>query len=120
MNKLNKLILSPIYLPIFSVSGLLKIVDDKVKLNKDSSISIDESDYMQLIRMYVPYYNKLGDRGRDRRPTNYSSSKYNKVGIVEVSDLDSNYLLSQNDQFQFIKTHCGQPNNENVYNGYGV
>nr|WP_235684190.1 hypothetical protein [Mycoplasmopsis bovis] len=55
MNKLNKLILSPIYFtPIFSVSGLLKIVDDKVKLNKDSSISIDESDYMQLIRMYVP------------------------------------------------------------------
>nr|WP_307907399.1 hypothetical protein [Mycoplasmopsis bovis] len=47
-------------------------------------------------------------------------SKYNKVGIVEVSDLDSNYLLSQNDQFQFIKTHCGQHNNENVYNGYGV
>ncbi|AIA33762.1 hypothetical protein K668_00870 [Mycoplasmopsis bovis CQ-W70] len=39
---------------------------------------------------------------------------------MEVSDLDSNYLLSQNDQFQFIKTHCGQPNNENVYNGYGV
>lgn len=61
MNKLYKLILSPIYLtPIFSVSGLLKIVDDKVKLNKDSSISIDESDYKQLIRMYVPYYNKLG------------------------------------------------------------
>ncbi|WEI90505.1 hypothetical protein PY997_00905 [Mycoplasmopsis bovis] len=55
MNKLNKLILSSIYLPIFSFSGLLKIVDDKVKLNKDSSISIDESDYKQLIRMYVPY-----------------------------------------------------------------
>ncbi len=57
MNKLNKLILSPIYLPFFLFLGLLKIVDDKVKLNKDSSISIDESDYMQLIRMYVPYYN---------------------------------------------------------------
>ncbi|ADR25000.1 S8 family serine peptidase [Mycoplasmopsis bovis] len=122
MNKLNKLILSPIYLtPIFSVSGLLKIVDDKVKLNKDSSISIDESDYKQLIRMYVPYYNKLGVRGRDRRPTNYSSSKYNKVGIVEVSDLDSNYLLSQNDQFKFIKTHYSQPNKKNDDNhGYAV
>nr|WP_307922409.1 hypothetical protein [Mycoplasmopsis bovis] len=47
-------------------------------------------------------------------------SKYNKVRIVDLSDLDSNYLLSQNDQFQFIKTHCGQHNNENVYNGYGV
>ncbi len=57
MNKLNKLILSPIYLtPIFSVSGLLKIVDDKVKLNKDSSISIDESDYKQLIAIYVTYF----------------------------------------------------------------
>ncbi len=97
----------------------MKIVDDKVKLNKDSSISIDESDYKQLIRMYVPYYNKLGVRGRDRRPTNYSSSKYNKVGIVEVSDFDSNYLLSQNDQFQFIKTHYSQPNNKNKYSNHG-
>ncbi|WVV22500.1 S8 family serine peptidase [Mycoplasmopsis agalactiae] len=97
----------------------MKIVDDKVKLNKDSSISIDESDYKQLIRMYVPYYNKLGVRGRDRRPTNYSSSKYNKVGIVEVSDFDSNYLLSQNDQFQFIKTHSTKSNNEKSYSNHG-
>nr|WP_307934775.1 S8 family serine peptidase [Mycoplasmopsis bovis] len=48
-------------------------------------------------------------------------SKYNKVGIVEVSDLDSNYLLSQNDQFKFIKTHYSQPNKKNDDNhGYAV
>lgn len=46
MNKLNKLILSLIYIVlIFFVFGFLKIVDDKVKLNKDSFIFIDESDY---------------------------------------------------------------------------
>lgn len=43
--------------------------------------------------MYVFYYNKLGVCGRDRRFINYLFSKYNKVGIVEVSDFDSNYLF---------------------------
>ncbi|TKA59120.1 hypothetical protein MBOVa_5470 [Mycoplasmopsis bovis 8790] len=120
MNKLNKLILSPLYFtPIFSVSGILPIVNEKVKLNKNSSISIVESDYNQLIKMYIPYYNKLGVRGRDRIPIGYTNSKYNKVGIVEVSDFDSNYLLSQNDQFQFIKTHSGISSNEGDYNNHG-
>nr|WP_307938153.1 hypothetical protein [Mycoplasmopsis bovis] len=44
-----------------------------------------------------------------------SKANDNKVGIVEVSDLRyDNYLLSQNDQFKFIKTHYSQPNKKNV------
>nr|WP_307917948.1 hypothetical protein [Mycoplasmopsis bovis] len=83
MNKLNKLILSPIYLaPIFSVSAVLPVVDNKVKINKNSNISINENDYKQLIKMYIPYYNKLGVWDRERRPTNYSSSVYDKVGLL--------------------------------------
>nr|WP_307924034.1 hypothetical protein [Mycoplasmopsis bovis] len=75
MNKLNKLILSPIYLaPIFSVSAAFyPVVDNKVKINKNSNISINENDYKQLIKMYIPYYNKLGVWDRERRPSNYSS-----------------------------------------------
>lgn len=46
MNKLNKLILILLYfMLIFFVFVVLLVVDNKVKINKNSNILINENDY---------------------------------------------------------------------------
>nr|WP_282460706.1 hypothetical protein [Mycoplasmopsis bovis] len=106
MKRLNKLVLSPLFFaPVFSVSAVLPATNNQVKLNKDSSELINWDDYKRLVKMYTPYYSKLGVWDREWMPTNYSSNKYDKVGIIEVDDFDSSHLLSQNSSFVFKRTN---------------
>nr|WP_307906985.1 hypothetical protein [Mycoplasmopsis bovis] len=61
MKRLNKLVLSPLFFaPVFSVSTVLPATNNQVKLNKDSSELINWDDYKRLVKMYTPYYSKLG------------------------------------------------------------
>nr|WP_232954811.1 S8 family serine peptidase [Mycoplasmopsis bovis] len=120
MKRLNKLVLSPLFFaPVFSVSAVLPATNNQVKLNKDSSELINWDDYKRLVKMYTPYYSKLGVWDREWMPTNYSSNKYDKVGIIEVDDFDSSHLLSQNSSFVFKRT-----NSKEIYrksnHGYAV
>nr|WP_307926900.1 hypothetical protein [Mycoplasmopsis bovis] len=66
--------------------------------------------------MYIPYYNKLGVWDRERRPTDYSSSVYDKVGYYGSKIINSNYLLSQNSNFKIIRTN---PYNKKSYSDHG-
>lgn len=43
--------------------------------------------------MYILYYNKLGVWDREKMFSDYLFSVYDKVGIIEVEDIDSNYLF---------------------------
>ncbi|UUM25687.1 S8 family serine peptidase [Mycoplasmopsis agalactiae] len=120
MKRLNKLILTPIlFAPFFSVSAVLPATNSQVKLNKDSSELINWDDYKHLVKMYTPYYSKLGVWDREWVPTSYSSNKYDKVGIIEVDDFDDNYLLSQNSDFLFKKTNSNSTYKKGNH-GYAV
>ncbi|CAL58860.1 hypothetical protein MBOVJF4428_00489 [Mycoplasmopsis agalactiae] len=71
MKRLNTLILTPIlFAPFFSVSAVLPATNNQVKLNKDSSELINWDDYKRLVKMYTPYYSKLGVWDRERVSTN--------------------------------------------------
>ncbi|MCE6061848.1 hypothetical protein J8A71_02975 [Mycoplasmopsis agalactiae] len=124
MNKSLKFLCAPAYfMPMIMVATSLPNNDNKIQLNANSSETISEALYNKLIKLYKPYYDKLGILDRDDKHQNYESNKYDKVGIIELHDTTGDYFLSQNKNFHFKKIFLDKTKDSNITiddHGYAV
>ncbi|MGZ9797105.1 S8 family serine peptidase [Mycoplasma sp. 4013] len=75
--------------------------NESIYINNNSYINLNVNDYNKLINMYVPYYNKLGLRYE--RGNSYFTNEFDKVGIIELGNVDQNLLFSKNPDFKIKK-----------------
>ncbi|SJZ59886.1 S8 family serine peptidase [Mycoplasmopsis verecunda] len=78
-------------------------VSTTIKLNKNSNLSMDENLYNELTNMYKAYYHRLGIDEQENITYKSEKSDSDKVGIIEVNDIDENLLMSKNPNFTFNK-----------------
>ncbi|BAW18378.1 peptidase [Mycoplasmopsis bovigenitalium] len=91
-------------LPLFSASVAVTSNSKFRKTNVSSNIDLDIDDYNKIIKIYEPYYRKLGVINRDIGKYNKTdNADLNKVGIIELEDLDVKYLVSKDEKFKVVK-----------------
>ncbi|WP_029608559.1 S8 family serine peptidase [Mycoplasma simbae] len=112
--KRKNIILSTILttIPCLSLSSVsAKITDKNSYIN-----NINITEYNTIKNLLTPYYHKLGLGKYLNKVENYNSTDFDKVGIIEVDDVDSTLLLSKNPNFTLVKIKNEE---EHVYGDHG-
>ncbi|MHA0272636.1 S8 family serine peptidase [Mycoplasma sp. 48589B] len=104
--KLKKLVLGSL-IPIIAVATSISAnFNDNIngKANKNSNENLSQNAYNALKVMYEGYYKKMNiERNIDNFVYDETKDDYNKVGIIDVDDINENLLISKDKNFTFNK-----------------